>query len=176
MPSPHGVDTNVAPLIILAALIGIPILEISVIVQVGHLIGAAATVTLLVATSLAGTWLLRHEGARAWRALTDALAQRRAPHRQALDGALVLLGGTLMLLPGFVTDLVGLLCLLPPTRRLTRRVLGHAVGRRDTTGVIRVRSRRGPAHPQDRPGYGRVIDGELVDHTDPATSHRSGSP
>jgi UPF0716 protein FxsA len=152
----------VAPLVILAVLIGVPILEITAIVQVGHLIGTLPTVTLLLATSLAGASLLRRQGARAWRAFTDALAEGRPPHREVVDGALVLIGGTLMLVPGFVTDAVGLLCLLPPTRALARQLLLAAATRRAATvTVVRVRSHRGPAHPQDRPGHGRVIDGEI---------------
>lgn len=156
-------------LAVLATLIGLPILEIYVIIQVGHAVGVLPTVALLLATSLTGAWLLRHEGARAWRAFTDAMAARRPPHREVVDGTLVLLGGTLMLVPGFVTDALGLLCLLPPTRTLTRRILLAAAARRITApGVVRVRSRRGPAHPADRPGHGTVIDGEL--------GHTPGTP
>lgn len=156
-----------ASLITLAVLVGVPVLEIYVIGQVGHAIGALPTVALLLATSVAGGWLLRHQGSRAWRAFTTAVAERRPPHREVADGTLVLLGGTLMLVPGFVTDLLGLACLLPPTRTLARRVLLGAVARRVAAGgVVRVRSRRGPAHPQDRPGHGTVIDGELGVPTD----------
>lgn len=151
-----------APLVILTALIGVPILEISVIIQVGHRIGALPTLVLLLLTSLAGGWLLRHQGARAWRAFTDAVAEQRPPHREVLDGTLVLVGGALMLVPGFISDVLGLLCLLPPTRILARRALLAAAARHTATvGLIRVRSRRGPAHPDARPGYGEVIDGEI---------------
>ncbi|HEX5495086.1 MAG TPA: FxsA family protein [Mycobacteriales bacterium] len=164
-------------LVVLAALIGLPILEIYVIIQVGHAVGVLPTVALLLATSLTGAWLLRHEGARAWRAFTDALAARRPPHREVIDGTLILLGGTLMLVPGFVTDLLGLLCLFPPTRSLTRRILLATATRRITAaGVVRVRSRRGPAHPQDRPGHGTVIEGELDETPEPPPDHPDHHP
>lgn len=157
-----------ASFILLAALIGIPFLEIYVILQVGHALGALTTVALLLATSMAGAWLLRHQGSRAWHAFTTALAERRPPHREVIDGTLVLLGGLLMLFPGFVTDLLGLLCLFPPTRSLTRHILLTTTARRVTTaGVIRVRSHRGPPHPEDRPGYGKIIEGEVGTPTTP---------
>lgn len=166
-----------APLIALAVLIGVPVLELYVIIQVGHTIGALPTVALLFATSLAGAWLLRHQGVRAWRAFTEAIAERRPPHREVIDGTLVLLGGTLMLFPGFVTDLLGLLCLFPPTRALTRRLLLATAARRiATAGVIRVRSRRGPAHPEDRPGYGKVIEAEVEPNPQPPAPGDRGEP
>ena len=161
-----------ASFILLAVLIGIPFLEIYVILQVGHAIGALPTVALLLATSLAGAWLLQHQGARAWRAFTTALAERRPPHREVINGTLVLLGGTLMLFPGFVTDVLGLLCLFPPTRSLTRRIVLTSAARRITTaGVIRVRSHRGPPHPEDRPGHGKIIEGEIGEPTTHHTDH-----
>lgn len=150
------------PLLLVLVLIGLPVLEIYVIVQVSHQIGALPTIALLLATSFAGAWLLRHEGARAWRAFNDAVAERRAPHREVADGMLVMLGGALMFAPGFVTDVVGLLCVFPPTRILARRIILSTAARRTMAGgVIRVRSRRGPVHPQERPGHGQVIEGEV---------------
>ena len=76
-----------------------------------------------------GTWLVRREGGRAWQALTTALQTGRMPRRELADGALILIGGTLMLAPGFVTDAVGVLLILPVTRPVARRLLARAVAR-----------------------------------------------
>ena len=108
----------------------VPALELYVLIQVGQAIGALATVLLLVADSLLGAWLVRREGRAAWRALRQALDERRLPAREVTDGALVVLGGSLLLTPGFVTDVAGVLCLLPPTRALLRRLLVRRVARR----------------------------------------------
>ena len=86
------------------AFVAVPVLEIWVILQVGQVIGGWPTVLLLVLDSLLGVWLLRREGVRTWQALRDALAQARLPGRELADAALVLVGGTLLLTPGFVTD------------------------------------------------------------------------
>ena len=99
----------------------VPILEIYVIIQVGQVIGPWWTILLLIADSIFGSWLIRHEGGRAWQALTTALDSGRMPGTELADGALILMGGTLMLSPGFVTDAFGILMILPFTRPMARR-------------------------------------------------------
>ena len=76
---------------------------------------------------LLGAWLIKHEGGRAWRALRDALQSGRMPAAEIADGALILIGGTLMLAPGFITDAFGILLILPVTRPFFRRLLAAAV-------------------------------------------------
>ncbi|MDQ1466962.1 MAG: protein FxsA [Actinomycetota bacterium] len=105
---------------ILALLILVPMIEIYVIIQVGHAIGALDTIALLVLVSLVGAWLTRHEGFVVLRRLRAQIDAGRAPTGELIDGALVLGAGVLMLTPGFVTDVVGLLVLFPPTRALFR--------------------------------------------------------
>ena len=100
-------------LVLLALFVVIPLVEIYVIIQVGQAIGPWWTILLLVLDSIFGTWLIRHEGARAWEALRVALDSGRMPARELADGALILIGGTLMLAPGFVTDAFGILMILP---------------------------------------------------------------
>ena len=141
------------PLVLLTVFVLMPLLEIYVIVQVGQVIGAWWTILLLVADSIFGAWLLRHEGGRAWRALRDALQAGRLPSTEIADGALILIGGTLMLAPGFVTDAFGVLLILPFTRPVFRRLLATAVARRLVLDV----TRPGPG-PQ-----GPVVRGEVVD-------------
>ena len=90
-----------------------PLIEIYVLIQVGQVIGPWWTILLLILDSLFGTWLIRREGGRAWQALRVALESGRMPARELADGALILVGGTLMLTPGFVTDAFGILLILP---------------------------------------------------------------
>ena len=140
----------------------VPLVEIYVLVQVGQVIGAGWTIALLLLDGLLGTWLIKHEGGRAWRALRDALDSGRMPATELADGALILIGGTLMLAPGFVTDAFGVLLILPFTRPLFRRLLAAAVARRLTVGILDVRpqERRSPGAG---PAEGPVVRGEVVD-------------
>ena len=140
------------PLLFVAFLV-VPIVEIYVLIQVGQVIGAWWTVLLLIADSIFGSWLLKREGVRAWRALQQAFTEGRMPTRELADAALIVFGGTLMISPGFVTDVVGLLAILPFTRPVARRLLTAFVARR----VVVVRDARRPGPPDD------VVRGEVVD-------------
>ena len=119
----------VAPLLIVLFLV-VPILEVWLIVQVGQTIGGWPTFTLLVVESLLGGWLVRREGRRAWRGLQTSLQGGRLPGRELADAALLLVGGTLLLTPGFLTDVLGFLLVLPFTRPVLRRVLLRLLARR----------------------------------------------
>ena len=139
--------------LLLVAFLVVPIVEIYVLIQVGQVIGAWWTVLLLIADSIFGSWLLKREGVRAWRALQVALTEGRMPTRELADAALIVFGGTLMISPGFVTDVFGLVAILPFTRPLARRLLTAAVARR----LVVVRDVRRPGPPDD------VVRGEVVD-------------
>jgi UPF0716 protein FxsA len=108
----------------------VPIVEIYVIIQVGQWIGAIPTLLLLVVESLIGAWVVRREGRRAWGALRDTIRAGTVPGKELIDGALVLIGGTLLLTPGFVTDVVGFFFVLPFTRPFARRLVQVEVNRR----------------------------------------------
>ncbi len=116
--------------ILIALFIVVPIVELYVIIQIGGLIGVWPTIALLFADALLGSLLLRHQGRGAWRRFNAALAERRFPGREVADGLLIAIGGTLLLTPGFVTDIVGLIFLIPPTRAIVRRLMRGYVGRR----------------------------------------------
>lgn len=116
--------------ILVILFIVVPIVELYVIIQIGSLIGVIPTLALLVADALLGSLLLRHQGRGAWRRFNAALAERRFPGREVADGLLVAVGGTLLLTPGFLTDVVGLALLIPPTRAIMRRLLRGFVSRR----------------------------------------------
>jgi UPF0716 protein FxsA len=108
----------------------VPIVELYVIIQVGQAIGVVPTLAILLADALLGSMLLRHQGRGAWRRFNEALAARRFPAREVADGLMIAVGGTLLLTPGFVTDVFGLLLLIPPTRAVLRRLLAALLGRR----------------------------------------------
>jgi UPF0716 protein FxsA len=108
----------------------VPIAELYVIIQIGGLIGVWATLALLLADALLGSLLLRHQGRGAWRRFNEALAAHRFPGREVADGVLVVIGGTLLLTPGFITDIFGLFLLIPPTRAIVRRLMRPLLIRR----------------------------------------------
>ena len=110
-------------LFLLALFVVVPILEIYVIIQVGEAIGAVPTIALLIVDSILGSLLMKSQGRAAWRRFQLALAEGRVPGREVLDGVLVIFGGVLLLTPGFITDVFGLLFLFPPTRVLLRGLL-----------------------------------------------------
>lgn len=151
-------------------LLVVPIVEIAAIIAVGNVIGAWPTVVLLLVESAFGAWLVRREGGRAWAALNEALTTGRMPSRQLADAALVLVGGTLLLTPGFVTDIVGFFFILPFTRPITRRLLEAVVARRLLGSPIvhaaRAAGGGGAGGAPGAPGAsGRpdVVTGEVVD-------------
>lgn len=157
---------------LLLAFVVVPIVEIYVLIQVGQVIGAGWTVLLLIADSAIGAWLVRREGGRAFRALRAALESGRMPGDELADGALILVGGTLMLSPGFVLDVLGILLILPFTRPLFRPVLARVVTRRlvgfGAAAPGAPRRPGTPGHPGDatRPGpgsQGPVVRGEVVE-------------
>jgi len=168
------------PALLALAFLAVPILELYVIIQVGQVIGVGWTILLLLAESALGAWLVRREGRRTWAALRQAVGTGRMPDRELADGALVLVGGTLLLTPGFVTDVVGFFLILPFTRPFARRGLTWLVTRRILrfSGTVRVVRPPGSTAPPGRSGPGpdpgapgppppghdrRVIRGEVVD-------------
>ena len=144
---------------LVVAFVVVPLVEIWAILQVGQLVGPWWTIALLVLDSMVGAWLIKREGGRAWKALREALQQGRMPAREIADGALILIAGTLMLSPGFVLDLVGLLLLLPFTRPVARRLLTSAVERRLVVG----------------PGFGAGLGGPFGSPFGPGNDRRPGA-
>jgi UPF0716 protein FxsA len=130
----------------------VPLAELAMILQVGELIGFWWTVALLIADSILGSLLMRAQGRAAWRRFTEATRAGRPPAKEVLDGALVIVGGALLLTPGFITDLFGLALLLPPTRAIVRTVLVRRLGKRMVVSMT------APGAPRDR--HPDVIDVE----------------
>src|SRR3954463_6669056 len=115
---------------LLALFIVVPLAELYVILKVGDAIGVLPTIALLAADSLLGSLLLRSQGRVVWRRFNETLAAGRMPHREVMDGVLVIFGGAFLITPGFLTDIVGLILLVPPTRAFVRRLLVRRLGRR----------------------------------------------
>jgi UPF0716 protein FxsA len=149
--------------------VAVPLLELYVIIEVvGPALGAPLTIALLAADSLAGAWLMKSQGRIVWRRFNEALRAGAIPHREILDGVLVIFGGAFLITPGFITDILGFILLIPPTRALVRRVLQRSLQRRTTFTVSR------PA--------GFDVEGTATERDDPEfelprrTGRRGGRP
>jgi UPF0716 protein FxsA len=123
-------------LALIVVFIVVPLAELYVIIQVGQAIGALPTIAILLLDSVLGSMLLRAQGRAVWRRFNAALAAGRMPHREVVDGVLVIFGGAFLITPGFITDVVGVVLLLPPTRALVRAWLARRLARRVSVGVV----------------------------------------
>jgi UPF0716 protein FxsA len=147
-------------LALLLLLIVVPIAEIALIIQVGEWIGVWWTIALLLADAALGSLLLRTQGRAVWRRFSTAVGEGRIPHREVLDGVLVIFGAALMLAPGFITDVIGALFLLPPTRALMRGLLVRRAVLR-IVGAPRAPSRNG--RPEDIEATAVDVDPDRLD-------------
>jgi len=130
-------------LIALIVLVCWPLAELYVAIRVADAIGVLPMIVLLIAGWPLGIWALRRQGRAAWGRLGIAVSERRPPGREVLDGALVLLGGVLLIVPGFITDLVGACALLAPTRALMRGALARNLRRRLVVRIASPNTRSG---------------------------------
>ena len=145
-------------LALLVLFIAVPLAELYVILKVGDAIGVPWTILLLAADSVLGSMLLRSQGRAVWRRFSEALAQGRMPHREVQDGVLVIFGGAFLITPGFITDVFGLLMLLPPTRPLVRRLVMRRLRRRMEVRVTR-------SGPPPAPDFD--VEGTATEHEPP---------
>ena len=131
----------------------VPVAELYVIYKVGDAIGVLPTFLLLAADSVLGALLLRAQSRAVWKRFNETMSVGRIPHREVIDGVLVIFGGAFLLTPGFLTDVVGLLLLIPPTRAFVRRLVVRRLGRRVAAGMA---------------GQGRWdVDGTATEHDAP---------
>lgn len=145
-------------LLLVLIFIVLPIAELYVIIKVGGAIGVLPTIALLIVDSFLGAALLRSQGRAAWRRFNETLAAGRVPAREVFDGTMIILGGAFLLTPGFITDAVGLLLLIPPTRAIFRGMVARLAGRRAAFTVRTVgwgygAARRGRDQGQPRSGH-----------------------
>ncbi len=108
----------------------LPIVELAVIIQVGQAIGVFNTIAVLLLVSFVGAWLVKREGLNVWRRFQQQVQMGVVPGREIGDGVLVMVAGALLISPGFVTDIFGILLLLPPVRAAVRSAALYRVGRR----------------------------------------------
>ena len=152
------------PLIVL--FIVVPIAELYVIIWVvGPALGAPLTILLLIADSVLGSVLMRSQGRAVWRRFNRTLTEGRMPHREVIDGVLVIFGGALLITPGFITDVLGFLLLIPPTRSLFRRSLQRRIERR-TVGAV------GGRYQRTTRDYD--VEGTATEHGEPGAPPPSG--
>jgi UPF0716 protein FxsA len=146
-------------LALIAIFVLVPLAELYVIIKVvGPALGAPLTIALLALDSLAGAWLMKSQGRAVWRRFTETMSAGRIPHREIVDGVLVIFGGAFLITPGFITDILGFLLLIPPTRSLFRRGLQRRLEMRVVPGRASRRG-RGP-----EPGYGDYVEGTATEH------------
>jgi UPF0716 protein FxsA len=147
--------------LLLFIFIVVPIAELAVIIQVGEQIGVWWTIAILIADSIIGSLLMRSQGRAAWRRFNETLQAGRAPAREIFDGVLVIFGGALLLTPGFITDIFGIVFLLPPTRAVVRAILV----KRFASRMIVAAQTRADGWSPPRGGGGRPgdVDGTAVD-------------
>jgi UPF0716 protein FxsA len=147
--------------VLLILFVVVPIAELALIIAVGREIGVGPTVLVLLADAILGSLLARSQGRLAWRRFSEATRAGRPPAKEVIDGALVLFGGALLLTPGFLTDVFGILLLLPPTRAVARRVLVKRLAHRMVVSMTAPRQAprgRGAARPGDVDGTAEDVE------------------
>lgn len=148
---------------VLFGLVLAPIIEIAVLIAVGKTIGLGWTIAAWLLLTVLGTWLMRREGSRTWKALREASRSGRMPSREIADGALILIGGAFLILPGFVSDIIGLFFVLPFTRVFARRLLEAFVASRVVVRMPFPGGHPGPDGPPNPGGAAGTIRGEVID-------------
>ncbi|GAA1393432.1 FxsA family protein [Luteococcus peritonei] len=149
--------------VLVALLVALPLLELWLLLKVGNWIGALPTIAILVVEAAFGAWLMRREGSRAWTALKQTLGSGRMPAAELTDAALILVGGVLLMLPGFFTDLFGFIFLLPFTRPLARSVVGFFAARQVARTGVEMDLLRARSDP------GATVPGQVVDEPAPGS-------
>ncbi|PEN15129.1 hypothetical protein CRI94_02235 [Longibacter salinarum] len=113
-----------------------PAVELALLLKVGQLIGFWETVGIIVATGIAGSFLAKREGVSAWQRLNRSLARGGLPGKELLDGVIILIAGALLITPGVLTDIVGFMGLLPPSRALIRKLIMKRVQKKMEDGSL----------------------------------------
>ena len=128
----------------------VPFAEIYLLLEVGSIIGAFLTILLVVSTAVLGAWLLRQQGFATFRRFQESMARGEIPAYEMIEGPLILLGGALLLTPGFLTDILGLVCLIPSSRKkLAQYIIEHHLVHASGFGAA------------NKPTEGKVLEGEF---------------
>ncbi len=153
--------------VVFVVLLVLAVLELWLLVTVGRSIGAGWTLVALLAQTLAGAWVIRRAGSRAWQAIRGAVERGRAPRGGLTDTSLVMAGGLLLMLPSFGSDLLALVCLVPATRPLVRRAVGALTSRQMARSGLTIDALKARAE-----GAGTTIEGEVVPDPSPRPSRQ----
>lgn len=151
--------------LVLLVILGLPVAEIWVMIEVGRDIGALPTIALILATAGLGMLLFRIQGMATLARVQEHLDRGETPVGELLSGLGLLVAGLLLLIPGFLTDAIGLILFIPPVRRL---LIGAALAWAVARGSTRIWTGRPAGGPRPPRGAGPVIDGDYRDVTDPA--------
>lgn len=145
----------------------VPLVELYLLIAIGRMLGAPATIVLVLVTGALGAWFARLEGARVIRRWQEALARQELPKDGVIDGFLIFVGGVMLITPGILTDIAGLSMVMPPSRRLIAGVVRRWFERQIAAGRVQVYATGYNQGPRGTPG---VIDveGEVVDVVDVA--------
>jgi UPF0716 protein FxsA len=161
---------------VLAGLLALPVLELAVAIEVGRWAGALPTLGALLLIALVGAAIVRRQGASAWRSLNRSLRAGEPPSRDLADAAVLVFAGVLLIVPGFVTDVLALLLLLPVTRPIARRPLERALARAAADRVTLIGTfpgqfgagqARAGRFGAGRSSGGDVVEGEIIQDDDP---------
>lgn len=158
------------------ALLALPFLDIASLIKAGALLGFFPTLGLVIGAGLVGSWLVQHQGLAIGRSVRATLAENRVPVVEAFDGACLLVAGGLFMFPGFVSDVLALLLLVPAVRAAVRRMIGRRLREQGAATVVWTTTADGFARPR---AEGQVIDGDYeVVHPagDAADTSRSQPP
>jgi len=141
----------------------VPVIEMLILIEVGSAIGTLPTIGLVVLTAVVGVWLLRMEGLATINRVQQKLSQGIMPDTELLEGVMLIIGGALLLTPGFATDLCGFICLLPGLRRpLAAHIIKTASFQRFHAHNQFGGPQSGASGPRNMPGGGQTIEGEFV--------------
>ncbi|MDQ3784262.1 MAG: FxsA family protein [Actinomycetota bacterium] len=145
----------------------VPVVELWIILRVSGELGLGATLALLLLISVLGAWLLKQQGLQTWRRLRSTLSRGQMPANEVTDGALILLGGALLMTPGFLTDAFGIVLLLPPTRAAVKGAARRALGWWAARRLGRSRTSGGGAGSGARDPHPPVMEATEVHRSDP---------
>lgn len=147
----------------------VPAVELILLIQMGQWIGTLPTVGLIVLTGIIGAYLTRQQGMQVWRRMQQELQGGQMPGEAILEGAMILVAGAVLMTPGVLTDALGFLLLIPPSRKLISRFVSAQIQRRIANGQIRVAG-FGPMGPMGP--MGNMRDMGTVEGVDvPGTGH-----
>lgn len=147
-------ELSVSGLIILCLFLAIPVTEIAIFIAVGKAIGIVTTVALVIITTLVGASLVKSQGIKTVYLLREKMQQGEVPRQEIIEGVMLALAGALLIIPGFFTDFIGILFLLPPLRHALAKLTVHKMS-------VQIHGHNYQAQHSNKPNQGNVYEGEV---------------